>query len=166
MITVQVSTDGYFTGSYAKVGSIPNGIKVATLPEDLTNSKTTCWKYGEYQVDVEIQVPVQGEAIQVPVIDEETQEQKVDELGELVFETQEGAITYETQIVKEPRIGWIFDEEKYARILAEIEAYIPPKTQGEINEEIIAKNATLESAIDELMTSIIPELMGMNGIGE
>lgn len=161
MITVQVSTEGYFTGSYAKIGSIPNGIKVTELPKDLTNNKTTCWKYGEYQVDVEIQVPVQGESIQVPVLDEETQEQKVDEFGELVFETQEGEITYETQIVKETRVGWIFNQDKYVQLLVEISEQVPPKTQDTINDEIIAKNAEIESVLDTLLSEIIPGLMGM-----
>lgn len=161
MIIVQLDKLGYFTGSYAKIGSIPNGVKVDSLPTDLSNYKTTCWKYGEYEVEVEVEVPVQGEPIQVPVIDEETGEQVVDENGELVFETQDGEITMETEIVKETRIGWIFDEVKHKALLKEIEDVEPVKTQEEINAELMAKNEELEATLDMVLTEIIPSIAGM-----
>ena len=45
MITVLLDSNNFWTGSYAKIGSIPNGISVDTLPSDLSNYKTTCYKY-------------------------------------------------------------------------------------------------------------------------
>ena len=133
MITVQLDELGYFTGSYAKIGSIPNGISVATLPSDLSNYKTTCYKWGEYET--EVQVPIE---VQTPVIDETTGEQKIDEQGNLVFET---AIEIQTQ--KESRVGWIFDEEKHMKILEKIENYIPPKTDKEKIQALQQENQQL-----------------------
>lgn len=143
MFIVGLDENKYFTGSYAKLGSVPNGVKVPNLPPDLSNHKTTCWKYDKFEVDVETQVPV---------IDDETGEQRVKENGELI---------YKTQTVKETRLDWIFDANKHAEILAAISEYTPPKTQEEINAEILAKNEELESTIDTLMTKIIPNLMGL-----
>ena len=133
MITVQLDELGYFTGSYAKIGSIPNGILVGALPSDLSNYKTTCYKWGEYET--EVQVPIE---VQTPVIDETTGEQKIDEQGNLVFET---AIEIQTQ--KETRVGWIFDEEKHMKILEKIENYIPPKTDKEKIQTLQQENQQL-----------------------
>ncbi len=143
MYNVQLDENKYFTGTYAELGAVPNGVKVPNLPPDLSNHKTTCWKYDEFEADVEIQVPV---------IDTETGEQRVDENDELI---------YITQTVKETRLDWIFDANKHAEILAAISEYTPQKTQEEINAEILAKNEELESTIDTLMTEIIPNLMGL-----
>ena len=133
MITVQLDELGYFTGSYAKIGSIPNGILVGALPSDLSNYKTTCYKWGEYET--EVQVPIE---VQTPVIDETTGEQKIDEQGNLVFET---VIEMQTQI--ENRNGWIFDEEKHMKILEKIENYIPPKTDKEKIQALQQENQQL-----------------------
>lgn len=133
MITVQLDELGYFTGSYAKIGSIPNGVKVTSLPTDLSNHKTTCWKYGEYEVEVEI-----------PVIKEE-----------------DGEEVTTTETVKETRIGWIFDEVKHKALLKEIESAQPVKTQEEINAELMAKNEELEATLDMVLTEIIPSIAGM-----
>lgn len=135
MITVQLDELGYFTGSYAKIGSIPNGVKVNSLPPDLSNHKTTCWKFGEYEVEVE-----------VPVIKEEN-----------------GMEVVSVETVKETKIGWIFDETKHKALLKEIEEIQPTKTQEEINAELIAKNEELESTLDVILTEIIPSLTAMLG---
>ena len=140
MITVLLDSNNFWTGSYAKIGSIPNGILVDTLPSDLSNHKTTCYKWGEYEA--EVQVPIE---VQTPVIDETTGEQKIDEQGNLVFET-----VIEMQTQKETRIGWIFDEEKHMKILEEINSYIPPKTDKEKIEELIQKNELLTNRVSTL----------------
>lgn len=105
MIIVQLDENKYFTGSYAKVGSIQNGVEVYDLPEDLSNHKTTCWKYDK-------------------------------QIG-----------------------NWVFDEDKYEKVLKEIESYVPPKTQKEINLELMNKNDELEKVLDELMTEVIPGII-------
>ena len=140
MISVLLDSNNFWTGSYAKIGSIPNGILVDTLPSDLSNHKTTCYKWGEYEA--EVQVPVE---VQTPVIDETTGEQKIDEQGNLVFET---AIEIQTQ--KETRVGWIFDEEKHMKILEEINSYIPPKTDKEKIEELAQENEALTHRVSTL----------------
>ena len=140
MITVLLDSNNFWTGSYAKIGSIPNGISVDTLPSDLSNYKTTCYKWGEYEA--EVQVPIE---VQTPVIDETTGEQKIDEQGNLVFET-----VIEMQTQKETRIGWIFDEEKHMKILEEIASYIPPKTDKEKIEELIQENEALTHRVSAL----------------
>lgn len=133
MITVQLDENKYFTGSYAKIGSIPGGVKVSALPEDLSNNKTTCWKWDTYQVDVEVIVPA---------INEEAEE-------------------CETQIVKQDVTGWIFDEAKHAAILKEISEFVPEQTNEEKIAELEEKNASLEATMDLLLTDIIPGLMGL-----
>lgn len=143
MCNVQLDKNKYFTGAYSKFGTVPNGVNVPNLPPDLSNHKETCWRWDEFEVDVEIQIPV---------IDDETGEQRMDENGQPI---------YETQTVKETRLDWVFDANKHAEILGVINGYIPPKTQEEINAEILAKNEELESTIDTLMTEIIPNLMGL-----
>ena len=140
MITVQLDSNNFWTGSYAKIGSVPNGISVDTLPSDLSNYKTTCYKWGEYEA--EVQVPIE---VQTPVIDETTGEQKIDEQGNLVFET-----VIEMQTQKETRIGWIFDEEKHMKILEEIASYIPPKTDKEKIEELTQENEALTHRVSTL----------------
>ena len=140
MITVLLDSNNFWTGSYAKIGSIPNGISVDTLPSDLSNYKTTCYKWGEYEI--EVQVPIE---VQTPVIDETTGKQKIDEQGNLVFET-----VIEMQTQKETRIGWIFDEEKHMKILEEINSYIPPKTDKEKIEELTQENKALTHRVNTL----------------
>ena len=140
MITVLLDSNNFWTGSYAKIGSIPNGILVSTLPSDLSNYKTTCYKWGEYET--EVQVPIE---VQTPVIDETTGEQKIDEQGNLVFET-----VIEMQTQKETRIGWIFDEEKHMKILEEINSYIPPKTDKERIESLEQENEALINRVSTL----------------
>ena len=140
MITVLLDSNNFWTGSYAKIGSIPNGISVNTLPTDLSNYKTTCYKWGEYET--EVQVPIE---VQTPVIDETTGEQKIDEQGNLVFET-----VIEMQTQKETRIGWIFDEEKHMKILEEINSYIPPKTDKERIESLEQENEALINRVSTL----------------
>ena len=140
MITVLLDSNNFWTGSYAKIGSIPNGTSVGALPSDLSNYKTTCYKWGEYEV--EVQVPIE---VQTPVIDETTGEQKIDEQGNLVFET---AVEMQTQ--KETRVGWIFDEEKHMKILEEIASYIPPKTDKEKIEDLTQENEALTHRVSTL----------------
>ena len=162
MITVQLDSNNFWTGSYAKIGSIPNGILVNTLPSDLSNYKTTCYKWGEYETGV--QVPVE---VQTPVIDETTGKQKIDEQGNLIFET---AIEIQTQ--KEARVGWIFDEEKHMKILEEINSYIPPKTDKEKIEalthrvsELQESNAQLEydlNSLDSMTSQLLLTVSKMN----
>lgn len=55
MFIVQIDAQGYFTGSYARVGSISNGIEIDNLPEDLTNYKTTCYQYGDIETEQEVE---------------------------------------------------------------------------------------------------------------
>ena len=140
MITVLLDSNNFWTGSYAKIGSIPNGISVNTLPTDLSNYKTTCYKWGEYETEVQVLVEVQ-----TPVIDETTGEQKIDEQGNLVFET-----VIEIQTQKETRVGWIFDEEKHMKILEEIASYIPPKTDKEKIESLEQENEALIHRVSTL----------------
>lgn len=113
MYSVLLNNEKYFTGNFAKVGSIPGGIMVDTLPSDIYGEKSLYWKYGEYEVEKIIQNPIQSEPIKTPVIDESTGEQKVDENGELVYIELPGEITYEEQVVTETKFGWNFDKEKY-----------------------------------------------------
>lgn len=42
MYSVQLDENGYFTGSYAEVGSVEDGVSVPSLPPDM--SKATCYK--------------------------------------------------------------------------------------------------------------------------
>lgn len=140
MITVQLDENNFWTGSYAKIGSIPNGILVNALPTDLSNYKSTCYKWGEYEA--EVQVPIE---VQIPVIDETTGEQKIDEQGNLVFET-----VIEIQTQKETRVGWVFDEEKHMKILEEIDSYIPPKTDKEKIESLEQENESLTNRVSAL----------------
>lgn len=118
MYIVQLDEQRYFTGVYSLVrsgGGVPNGISVHELP-DMTNNKTTCWRWDTYEEDTVVQVPVKGEPVQVPVIDDETGEQKIGEDGQPMFETVEGEITYQPQTSKELVVGWVFDEEKYIQL--------------------------------------------------
>lgn len=94
MYSVQLDENKYFTGSYAKVGSIPNGIIVSELPSDM--SKATCYKYDYHDVT---------NIIQVPDIDEETGEQKLNaETNEPLFKEEVSTVSL---------LGWYLDEDKY-----------------------------------------------------
>lgn len=142
MYIIKLDENKYFTGSYAKRGSIEGGIAIDSLPPDLSNHKTTCWKREE---------EVSYQSNQVPVIDETTQEQKVDDEGNLVFRTE--TIKIVNQI-------WKFDEEKHKKILDGISKEESKPTQEQLIKELQVKNIQLESTLDTLMTEIIPNIMG------
>lgn len=113
MYSVLLNNENYFAGSFAKVGTIPGGIMLDTLPPDINGEKSLYWKYGKYEIEKIIQVPVQGDPIQTPVIDESTGEQKIGEDGELMFTETPGTVTYEDQTITETVTGWYFDKQKY-----------------------------------------------------
>lgn len=102
MYTVQLDESGYFTGSYAKVGSIPGGVKISQLPQRM--DKPTCNKLVKEELT---------QTVSIPVYDLETDKQKVDENGELVFSLQEKNIG-----VFENR--WLFDEDKASLLEASL----------------------------------------------
>lgn len=108
MYSVKLDEQNYFTGSYAKVGSIPGGVQVTHLPDDM--SKAIYYKYGPYTVK---------ETILVEDIDPITEEPKVDE---------EGQIIYKEQIIEKEVIGWKFDNEKY--VSTELKSLIDQKVKS------------------------------------
>ena len=44
MYSVLLNNENYFTGSFAKVGSVENGVRVSELPPDVYGQKALCWK--------------------------------------------------------------------------------------------------------------------------
>lgn len=92
MYSVRLDEQKYFTGSYVRVGTIPGGVPVRTLPEDM--SKATCYKYGPFEVK---------STIDVMVCDPETGEPILDENDNIQYEKKEVVIDY---------VDWQLDEEK------------------------------------------------------
>ena len=139
---VLLDNDNYFTGMYAKVGILSNGISVDSLPNDLTNHKTTCWKLiitevqittsePEYELDENFEIkidPLTGE----PII-------KLDEEGNVVYVIQ-------TQIQK----SWEFDNEKYQRILDEVNLLQAEKTNKEKLKDLQNENELLLTRVSTL----------------
>lgn len=90
MYIVSLDKDSYFTGSYAKIGSIPNGVSVESLPPDINGSKAICWKLTLVEEEV---------IIDIPTIDPDTKE-----------------VTYEKGTKTVSKLDWVFDGEKYITI--------------------------------------------------
>lgn len=152
MITVQLDKLGYFTGSYAKIGSVENGTCVDSLPHDLSNNKTTCWRldYVEYTVEEEVLKYVTEK---VPTIDENTGEQAVDEFGEPLFNVYENVPKYVRESVIKIKKEWVFDETKYTEILAEIEK--SKANQPKSNKELTEENKQLSDNIDDIIGVVV-----------
>lgn len=100
MYSVKLDERNYFTGSYAKVGSIPGGVMVNKLPSDMTKCKCYQWITKEMPITKKI-----------PVIDPDTGENVLDNEGNVIFTETEEMV---------PVTDWFLDE---AKAIADEEAY-------------------------------------------
>lgn len=142
---VLLDDKNYFTESYAKIGSIKNGTFVESLPNDLTNHKTTCWRLEYYTIEETSELPeYETDENGNIIIDEETGNYKVktDENGDIIYKTIE--------VIKN---RWVFDEDKYTKLLEEINNRPIEKTDKEKIEDLQIENQQLINRVSSLQES-------------
>lgn len=122
---VLLDANNYFTGTYASVGGIVGGIQVNSLPNDLSDNKTKAWKYEPHEE--EIPNPKYAEPI-------------------------EGETTDIPKTIK-VTVEWVFDEERYTKILADIQA-------EEERQAKILNNEELTNYADDLCDVILEQSKG------
>ena len=105
---VLLDANNYFTGTYASVGGIVGGIQVNSLPSDLSDNKSNAWRYEPHEEEK-------------PNPD--------------YIEPTEGETTDIPKTIKVP-VEWVFDEERYKNILAEIKAEEERQASIMTNEEL------------------------------
>ena len=130
MYSIKLDENKYFTGSYAIIGKVEDGIDINTLPPDM--DKATFYKYDYHDV-------VTTE--QVPDIDTETGEPKVDELGNPLY-IEQSVIT--------SVLDWIYDDEKYQAHLTEEANKVPELTLEEKIVSLQEDNDLLKGCVMEL----------------
>lgn len=143
MYNVRLDENKYYTGSYAKVGKVKDGVDLPSLPPEEDYEKALCYKYDEYSYEETTSMP-------------KTQEvEKIDDVtGETITVTEfvldeEGNVVYEDVIVTKTNIGWIFDEEKYIAYIEEKEriakeTFTPDEEQLLFNLDIDMRVCLLE----------------------
>ena len=122
---VLLDTNNYFTGTYASVGGIVGGIQVNSLPSDLSDNKSNAWKYEPHEK--EIPNPDYTEPI-------------------------EGETTDIPKTIK-VSVEWVFDEERYTKILADIKA-------EEERQASILNNEELTNYTNDLCDVILEQSKG------
>ena len=105
---VLLDTNNYFTGTYASIGGIVGGIQVNSLPSDLSDNKSKAWKYEPHEEEIS----------------------NPDYIEPIGSETTDIPKT-----IKVP-VEWVFDEERYTKILADIQAEKDRKASIMTNEEL------------------------------
>lgn len=122
---VLLDANNYFTGTYASVGGIVGGIQINSLPSDLSDNKSNAWKYEPHE-----------EEIPNPEYVEPT----------------EGKTTDIPKTIKIP-VEWVFDEERYTKILADIHA-------EEERQASILNNEELTNYANDLCDVILEQSKG------
>lgn len=171
MYNVQLDENLFFTGNYAKVGSVKNGVSVDKLPP---SNNALCYKLVDVEVTTEHEEPVlqymmdtideSGEMTTVELTKEEFAALTDDEKTNVIvsYKTdEEGNVVYETVVDTEIVKDWKFSQEKYdeleaAKAEAEEEAKANAEYQESIsNETLKAENAALLEQIDMLTMCVI-----------
>lgn len=132
MYNIKLDENKFYTGSYAKVGKVQDGINIPTLPPTDDNTKALCYKYDYHDV-----ITYEYDT----VYNEETGEIEVDEEGNIV--------TIEREVITSV-LEWIFDEYKYQLLMDEIANYVPELTSEEKIAQLSEDNELLKGCIMEL----------------
>lgn len=163
MYTVQVDENMFFTGNYAIVGSVKNGVSVTKLPP---SENSLCYKLIDVEVPTEFEEPVlqyikeitddNGELITVELTKEEYSALTDEEQSEVIVsykKDENDNIVYETVEITEIVKDWEFSQEKYDELEQKRkDEEAQQKAEEEYQESI--SNKTLKEENEALMEQV------------